>query len=92
MTTVEFLPIAQKLMNTGLFSILDKGKHGNLGGVYLGRTDSQNTKLWRNYGTLENIVIFEKAEKANEILADHGITEFKAKPTKSGAMCRLVLA
>lgn len=91
MRTKEFLPVAQKLIETGLISVLEKGKHGNLGCSQIGRTDYQNVKLWRTYGTLSNIVIFETAEKANEILADHGITEFKAKPTKSGTMCRLFL-
>lgn len=92
MTTKNFLPVAQKLINTGLISVLEKGEHGNLGGVSIGRTDHQNTKLWRMWGTLENIVIFKDSELVNQILLENGITEFVAKPTKSGTMSRLILA
>lgn len=89
MTTKEFLPVAQKLINTGLISVLEKGQHGNLGGTYIGRTDAQNTKLWRKCGCLSNIVVFKTADEANAILEANGVTEFYAKPTKSGTMCRL---
>lgn len=91
MTTKQFLPVAQKLINTGLIEIVEKGQQLQfaLGSTRIGRTDAQNTKLWRKYGTLSNIVIFKTADEANEILKQHGITEFKAKATKSGTMCRL---
>ena len=92
MTAKEFLPVAQKLISTGLFTIIEKGEKRQhaLGSSSLGRTDAQNTKLWRKYGTLSNIIIHNKtADEANEILKQHGITEFKAKATKSGTMCRL---
>lgn len=93
MKTSEFLPVAQKLIKTGLFSIVEKGerKQYRLGGISLGRTDDQNTKLWRKWGTLENIVIFKTANEVNTILKEFSITEFIAKPTKSGTMSRLIL-
>lgn len=90
MTTKQFLPVAQKLISTGLISVLEKGQHGFLGRTCIGRTDNQNTKLWRKYATLENIVICKKADEVNKILMDNGITEFVAKKTKSGSMSRLV--
>ena len=93
MKTAEFLPIAQKLIETGLFSIQEKGQRAQhlLGRSLIGRTDALNTKLWRKHGTLENIIIHKTADEANEILKKINIVEFEAKPTKSGTMCRLVL-
>lgn len=93
MTTLEFLPVAKKLIETGLFSIQEKGQRDQylLGASRIGRTDSLNTKLWRKYGTLENIIIFKNADETSQILKEFGITEFEAKPTKSGTMCRLIL-
>lgn len=89
MKTKDFIIIAQKLIKTNLFNVLKKGKHGNLGSTHIGETDAQNTKLWREYRTLVNIVIFKTAEETNKILLDYNITEFIAKPTKSKTMCRL---
>ena len=91
MKTSVFLPIAQKLIETGLFSIQEKGQRDQylLGGVRIGRTDELNTKLWRKYGTLSNIIINKTEEETNKILKEFGITEFAAKSTKSGLMCRL---
>ena len=91
MKTSVFLPIAQKIIETGLFSIQEKGQHDQylLGGVRIGRTDELNTKLWRKYGTLSNIIINKTEEETNKILKEFGITEFAAKTTKSGSMCRL---
>lgn len=92
MKTKDFLLVAQKLIETNLFIVLEKGKHGNLGGSCIGRTDLQNAKLWRSWGTLENIVIFKTAKEVNKILLNHNITEFVAKETKSGKMSRLILS
>lgn len=92
MTTKEFLKVAPKITKTGLFYNLKKGEKGQwrLGFTIFGSTDSHYQTIWRKYGTLENMVILETAEYANEILKRECISEFIAKPTKSGRMCRLV--
>jgi hypothetical protein len=92
MKTAEFTQVAEKLIGTGLFNVVEKGEHGKtrLGRTAIGRTDRQNTSLWRKFGTVENIIIFKTAEEANEILKTYGITEFQARNTKSKTMCRLV--
>lgn len=93
MKTKEFLPIAQKLAQTGLFYTLKKGEHEfgqGLGVSCIGSTDRQNAKLWRRHRTLKNIVIHKGAVETNRILFKFGITKFIAKPTKSGTMSRLV--
>lgn len=93
MKTAEFILVAQKLIKTDLFSIQEKGERNQylLGTSRIGRTDELNTKLWRKYGTLSNIVIHKRADEVNEILNKFGISEFYAKSTKSGSMCRLEL-
>ncbi|MDV4026237.1 hypothetical protein CMT52_18045 [Elizabethkingia anophelis] len=92
MTTKEFLQVAPKITKTGLFYNLKKGEQGQwrLGFNIFGSTDSHYQIIWRKYGTLENMVITEPAEDVNVILKKEGITEFIAKPTKSGRFCRLV--
>lgn len=92
MKTKDFINTAQKLIKTNLINVLKKSKHGNLGSTCIGETDAQNTKLWREYKTLSNIIIFKTAEETNEILLQNNITEFIAKPTKSKTMCRLHVA
>jgi len=93
MKTVEFLQVAPKLATTGLIRVAKSGeKNPGLGYAAIGSTDRQNTKLWRLYGTLENILIFRKAEEVNETLKANGINEFVAKKTKSGNSCRLILS
>ena len=94
MKTLEFLTVASKLANTGLIRVAKKGEQcsSTLGNGCIGSTEAQNTKLWRKYRTLQNIVIFKTAEEANNILLANGITEFVAKNTKSKTMCRLYLA
>lgn len=92
MTTTEFTQVAEKLAQTGLITVLKKGEHGRglLGSNCIGSTESQNKLLWRKYGTLSNILIFKPADEVNKILKVNGISEFTAKPTKSGQMCRLI--
>jgi hypothetical protein len=91
MKTSDFLKVAENLAKTGLIRVSKKGEHEphQLGSSCIGGTDRKNTKLWKNYGTLENIIIFKTAEEANEILKAHGVTEFVAKNTRSKTMCRL---
>lgn len=93
MKTSQFLPIAQKLIETGLFSIQEKGERNQyqLGITRIGRTDTLNTKLWRKYGTLSNIVLHKTAEEVNKVFLKHNIVGFCAKPTKSGLSCRIEL-
>lgn len=90
MKTQEFVKVARKLVNTGLIRVVRKGEHGLLFFGGIGETDAQNERLWRKCGTLENQIIFKTANEANQVLKAHGITEFTAKPTKSGTMCRLI--
>lgn len=93
MKTSQFATVASKLINTNLIPVLQPRKHDQylLGSSYIGATENQNKKLWQKYGTLENIIIFKDAETVNAILEVNCITEFKAKPTKSGTMSRLIL-
>ena len=91
MKTSEFVKVAQKITATGLFYNLNKGERGKdmLGFRYFGSTKEHYETIWRKYGTLANMVITENADKVNEILKNHSISEFVAKPTKSGRFCRL---
>ena len=91
MTTTQFLQIAPKLTELGIYTNLKKGQHGRflLGMRTFGSTTDHYKIIWRKYGTLSNLVIFDTAESINEKLQNAGITEFTAKPTKSGTMCRL---
>lgn len=92
MTTTQFLQIAPKITATNLFSNLAKGQHGKylLGWRMFGTTESHYKHIWRAYGTIRNLITDVSAEEANEILAKHGITEFKAVQTKSGRFARLI--
>lgn len=92
MKTSEFLKVAEKLAETGLIRVSQKGEHDThqLGSSCIGGTDRKNISLWRKYGTLENIIIFKTADVVNPILIENGITEFVAKNTKSKTMCRLI--
>ena len=70
----------------------NKGEHCT---AFLGFTCMPGTYrhaefVWRKYGTLQNLIIFRTADEINSILSDYNITSFKARPTKSGQMCRLV--
>lgn len=91
MTTKQFLQVAPKITELGIYTNLEKGKHGIyfLGTSLFGTTENHYKIIWRRYGTLSNMVICDTAEKINEKLQNAGITEFVAKPTKSGTMCRL---
>ena len=91
MTTTQFLTVAPKITELGIYTNLEKGKHGRflLGMKIFGTTENHYKTIWRKYGTLSNLVIFDTAERVNEKLLNAGITEFTAKPTKSGTMCRL---
>jgi len=92
MTTKEFLQVAPKITKTGLFYNLKKGQRGQwrLGFNSFGSTDRHYQTIWRKYGTLENMVIKEPAEKVNKILKKEGISEFIAKPTRKGRFSTLV--
>jgi hypothetical protein len=85
----EFITAIEKLSKTDLIPVAKKGQHANLGGCYIGSTLRQNEKIWKTYGTLNNIVIFQTAEEVNAVLEVNNITEFKAFPTKSKTMSRL---
>ena len=85
----EFLTAVEKIAKTDLISVAKKGSHAFIGFNCIGETTRQNEKIWRKYGTLNNIVIFKTADEVNEVLASIGVTEFKAFPTKSKTMCRL---
>ena len=91
MTTKQFLTIAPKITKLGIYTNLKKGEHGQflLGANMFGTTENHYKIIWRTYGTLSNMIIFDTAERVNEKLQNDGITEFIAKPTKSGTMCRL---
>ena len=91
MTTKQFLEVAPKLTQLGIYTNLKKGEHGNflLGTGLFGTTENHYKIIWRTYGTLSNMVVFDTAERVNEKLQNAGIKEFIAKPTKSGTMCRL---
>lgn len=91
MTTTQFLTIAPKLTELGIYTNLKKGQHGThfLGTRFFGTTENHYKIIWRKYGTLSNMAIFDTAERVNEKLQNAGITEFIAKQTKSGHMCRL---
>ncbi len=91
MTTTQFLAIAPKITELGIFTNLKKGQHGQflLGANMFGTTENHYKIIWRKYGTLSNMVVFDTAESVNEKLQNAGIKEFIAKPTKSGTMCRL---
>lgn len=92
MTTKKFLTIAPKLEQLGIYTTnLKKGQHGKflLGMKIFGSTEAHYKIIWRKYGTLENLTIFDTAERVNEKLKTAGITEFIAKQTKGGHMCRL---
>ncbi len=92
MKTSEFLQVAPKLTALNLFTNLKKGEHGRglLGYSYFGTTKRHYELIWRTYGTLENLIIYKPASEVNKMLANAGITEFKARRTKSGELCRLV--
>ena len=92
MKTSEFVKVAPKITATGLFYNLRKGEPGKnmLGFTYFGSTKEHYEIIWRKYGTLSNMVIIEPADKVNEILKNNDISEFIAKPTKSGRFCRLI--
>ena len=91
MTTAQFLEVAPKITELGIYTNLGKGQHGIsfLGTMLFGTTENHYKIIWRKYGTLSNLIIFDTAERVNEKLLNTGITEFTAKPTKSGNMCRL---
>ncbi len=91
MTTTQFLTIAPKITELGIYFNLEKGQHGTylLGTRLFGTTENHYKILWRKYGTLSNMVIYDTAERVNEKLQNAGITEFTAKSTKGGNMCRL---
>ena len=92
MKTSEFVKVAPKITATGLFYNLRKGERGKnmLGFTYFGSTKEHYEIIWRKYGTISNMVITEPADKVNEILKNNDISEFIAKPTKSGRFCRLI--
>jgi hypothetical protein len=85
----EFITAIEKLSKTDLIRVAKKGEHANIGGTCIGSTFRQNEKIWRTYGTLNNIVIFKTADEVNAVLEANNITEFKAFPTKSKTMSRL---
>ncbi len=91
MKTTQFLAVAPKITELGIYTNLGKGQHGIsfLGIMLFGTTENHYKIIWRKYGTLSNLIIFDTAERVNEKLLNTGITEFTAKPTKSGNMCRL---
>lgn len=91
MTTTQFLAVAPKITELGIYTNLKKGQHGRflLGMKMFGTTENHYKIIWRKYGTLANMVIFDTAERVNEKLQNAGIKEFIAKPTKSGHLCRL---
>jgi hypothetical protein len=88
----EFLKTVQLLADqTTLFRVSRKGEHAQayLGWSTIGSTMVQNEKIWKKYGTLNNMVIWQKADFVNEILKSVGIDNMKAFPTKSKDGCRL---
>ena len=91
MTTKQFLQIAPKITELGIYTNLGKGQYGTylLGIMLFGTTENHYKIIWRKYGTLSNLIILDTAERVNEKLLNAGITEFIAKRTKSGYMCRL---
>ena len=91
MTTKEFLQIAPKITKAGIFSNAKKGEHVGflLGLKVFGSTETHYKKIWREYGTLENLIAFDSADNVNAKLKDFGVTEFIARNTKSGTMSRL---
>lgn len=91
MKTKQFLEVAPKITELGIYTNLEKGKHGtySLGMRLFGTTENHYKIIWRKYRTLANMVIFNTAERVNEKLLNAGITAFTAKSTKSGYMCRL---
>ncbi len=91
MTTTQFLAIAPKITELGIYTNIEEGQHGIyfLGTRLFGTTENHYKIIWRKYGTLSNMVIIDTAKRVNEKLLNASITEFTAKPTKSGRMCRL---
>ena len=91
MTTKQFLEVARKITELGIYTNLENGQHGIyfLGIRLFGTPENQYKTIWRKYGTLSNLIIFDTSERVNEKLLNAGITEFTAKPTKRGTMCRL---
>ena len=91
MTTREFLQIAPKITKAGIFSNAKKGEHVGflLGFKVFGSTERHYKKIWREYGTLENLIAFDNEEVVNAKLREAGVTEFVARNTKSGTMSRL---
>jgi hypothetical protein len=88
----EFLKSVEKIaLETKLFSVAEKGQHASayLGYSCIGSTYRQNEKIWRKYGTLNNIVIWKKAGEVNSILESIGVRNMKAFTTKSKQACRL---
>lgn len=91
MNKQEFLAAVEKIAKTEIVRVSKKGEHDalTLGTTCIGATERKNEKIWRKYGTLNNIVIFKTADEVNAILESIGVTCFKAYPTKSKTMCRL---
>ena len=87
----DFIKVAEKITQSNIYCNLKKGEHGKgfLGFTIFGSTERHYRLIWRNYGTLYNILITEPAEQINKKLSDYGITQFIAKPTKSKRFCRL---
>ena len=91
MNKQEFLNTVEKLATIQLIRVAKKGAHEAqfLGTSCIGSTTRQNEKIWRKFGTLNNIIIFQTADEVNAILEANNITRMKAFNTKSSTMSRL---
>jgi hypothetical protein len=87
----EFLSTLDRLATTDLIRVAKKGEHlgFRLGYTCIGSTTRQNEKIWRHYGSLNNIIIYRTANEVNRILDGLGVTSMRAFKTKSGDSSRL---
>lgn len=94
MTRTEFISNCLKLsevsVNGTTLFVSQKGKHyGDVGFSVLPGTERHAIQVWRKYGTCANYVVcLITADELNAEFKRLGIT-FRAKPTKSGQMCRI---
>lgn len=91
MKRLVFLNNCEKLKGLEIFPFV-KGKYAKtfgLGYSHFGSTKRQFERIWRDYGTLENLLIFKTADEVNLILTENDIKGFKAVPTKNKLNCRI---
>lgn len=92
MKAQTFLDAVKLLATTNLIRVQQPRQHGQdtIGETSIGATDRQNKRILKDWGGLQNILIFEHPDHVNAVLVELGLDSlFFVKPTKSGTSSRI---